>query len=39
MTKQNPDFVGRGGRPTVGFIVVGAGPAGAAPSPRVSRNP
>jgi choline dehydrogenase-like flavoprotein len=38
MTKQNPDLVGRGERPTVDFIVVGAGPAGCAVAARLAQS-
>jgi choline dehydrogenase-like flavoprotein len=38
MTKQRPDLVGRGERPTFDFIVVGAGPAGCAVAARLAQS-
>ncbi len=38
MTRQNPDVIDRGERPTVDYIVVGAGPAGCAVAARLARS-
>ncbi len=38
MTRQIPDFIDRGERPTVDFIVIGAGPAGCAVAARLAQS-
>ena len=38
MTTQNPDLIDRGERPTVDYIIIGAGPAGCAVAARLAQS-